>query len=274
MSPNTEDEDARPTVTGWLEDSLTCLAFFTRLPLVSDEERHRSPPDMSHAARAVPVAALAVGIIVALALAIGHLIGLTGLVAATLAVATGILATGALHEDGLSDTADGLGGGWTKKARLEIMRDSRIGTYGALGLGLSLIARIGAITGIMQRGGLLAAMLIVITAEIVSRSAAVWILWRLPAARRSGLSAKTGRPDDPAALQCFTLTGIAAFLLMATAAGVLATAFALAAAGLATLAMTALARHALGGQTGDIAGAAQQAALIAFLFAALAALPV
>lgn len=267
-------DDARPWFAGWAEDIATCLGFFTRLPLFWDEERGATAPGLRRAARAVPVAGLAVGVVVALALAFGHWIGLTSLVAAVVAVAVGILATGALHEDGLSDTADGLGGGWSKKARLEIMRDSRVGTYGALVLGLSLLARVGAIAGIVQRAGLLAAMLIVLSAETVSRAAPVWMMWRLPPARGSGASASAGQPSDGAATQCFILAGIVAFLAMATAAGVLATAFALASAALATLAMIALARRALGGQTGDVAGAAQQAALIAFLLAALAALPV
>lgn len=267
-------DDVRPWFSGWAEDIATCLGFFTRLPLLADRERTATAPNLWRAARAAPVAGLAVGLIVALALALGLWIGLTSFVAAAVAVAAGILATGALHEDGLSDTVDGLGGGWSSKARLEIMRDSRVGTYGALALALSVVVRAGAIAGIVQRGGVLAAMLVVLSAETVSRAAPVWLMWRLPPVRRSGASASAGQPTDGAASQCFILAGIVAFLTMATAAGVLATAFALASAALATLAMIALARRTLGGQTGDVAGATQQAALVAFLLAALAALPV
>lgn len=261
-------------MAGWAEDIGTSVAFFTRFPLFATERREATSPDLRRASRAAPVAGLAVGGAAGLAFGVASWIGLTALVAAVVAVAVGIVATGALHEDGLSDTADGLAGGWTRKARLEVMRDSRIGTYGALALGLTLLLRVGAIAGIMDRGGVLAAMLIVVSAETVSRAAPVWVMWRLPPARPGGASASAGQPSDPAATQCFILAGIVAFLAMATAAGVLATAFALASASLATLAMIGLARRTIGGQTGDIAGAAQQAALIAFLLAALAALPV
>ncbi len=273
MARDDENSERRPFLQGWLEDIADCIAFFTRLPGFQDPGHDGTPPDMTEASRAAPLAGLVVGLVGVIALGLGHLIGFTAFITAAFAVAVTILVTGALHEDGLSDTADGLGGGWTAKARLEIMRDSRVGTYGVLALGLSLLARIGAVAGIMERGGLLTAMLILLTAETVSRTASIWVIWRLPPARRSGVSADAGRPGESAALQGFILAGLAAFLFMATPAGVLATAFALASAALATLAIIAVARRGIGGQTGDIAGAAQQAALVAFLVAALAALP-
>ncbi len=260
-------------VTGWAADIATSVGFFTRLPLIGDE-RKVELPELRRAARAAPIAGIAVGIVSALAYGGAIWVGLTTLVAAILAVAAAILVTGALHEDGLADTVDGLAGGWTKKARLEIMRDSRIGTYGSLALGLAVLLRVAAIAGIMGRGGLIATMLVIVSAEAVSRAAPIWLMWRLPPARSSGAAASAGQPTDSAAWQCFILAGIIAFLLMATAAGVLATMFALATAALATLGVIALSRRTLRGQTGDVAGASQQAALIAFLLAALAALPV
>jgi adenosylcobinamide-GDP ribazoletransferase len=92
--------------------------------------------------RAFPAAGLVVGAIIGAVLVLVTWLGAPAAVAAPIAVAAGLLVTGALHEDGLADTADGFGGGATAERKLEIMRDSRIGTYGVLALiaGLALKA--------------------------------------------------------------------------------------------------------------------------------------
>ena len=100
---------------------------------------------LARAAWAFPIAGLVVGLIGAIVYALAHRIGLPSWTAAALAVAATLLATGCLHEDGLADTADGFGGGKTREQKLEIMRDSRIGTYGVCALALSLLLRVGAL---------------------------------------------------------------------------------------------------------------------------------
>jgi hypothetical protein len=108
-------------------DVLACLAFYTRFPVNAGDPAGRS---FAAAQWAAPVAGLAVALCGAAVYALASLLALPAQLAALLAVAATMLASGALHEDGLSDTLDGFGGGRTRERKLEIMRDSRIGSYG------------------------------------------------------------------------------------------------------------------------------------------------
>ena len=129
----------------------------------------------------------------ALALGLADRLGLPPLVCAGLAVGALVIVTGALHEDGLADVADGFGGGATRERKLEIMRDSRIGAYGAAALALSLILRVAALSALLDHGlGAAAAGLIL--AGAASRAAALAPLALLPAARADGLGAGAGAP--------------------------------------------------------------------------------
>src|SRR5208337_4727067 len=113
-----------------------------------------------------------VGLVGAVALAAAEALGLPPFVAAALAVAALAAATGALHEDGLADVADGFGGGATAQSKLEIMRDSRIGAFGAVALTLSLILRVGALAAAL-RAGLWGACASLILVAAVSRAGAL-----------------------------------------------------------------------------------------------------
>ncbi|RVC41426.1 adenosylcobinamide-GDP ribazoletransferase, partial [Mesorhizobium sp. M4B.F.Ca.ET.088.02.2.1] len=126
-----------------LDDIALCLVFFTRLPLPVFDFRGRS---LAAAIWAAPLAGLAVGLIGAVVYATAERFGLAMGPAAALALAATLLTTGCLHEDGLSDVADGFGGGKSRGGKLEIMRDSRIGAYGASALALSLLIRWSAIS--------------------------------------------------------------------------------------------------------------------------------
>jgi adenosylcobinamide-GDP ribazoletransferase len=167
------------------------------------------------------------------------------------------LLTGAMHEDGLADSADGLFGGWEKTRRLEIMRDSRIGTYGMLALLYVALGRWAALSFLMATGHNLAPLL---TAAVLSRAALPVVMHALPPARSDGLGAATGAPPR--------LTVVFG-LILALLIGLLLTGWAvipatLAAAGAAlVVALTAQAK--IGGQTGDILGATQQLAELAIL---------
>ena len=111
-------------------DLRLALGLLTRLPLPST-------PDMARGAQAAwawPLAGLAPAALAALAMALGSALGVLPGVAAALGLAVSVMVTGAMHEDGLADTADGLWGGWTPERRLEIMKDSRIGAYGVIAL--------------------------------------------------------------------------------------------------------------------------------------------
>ncbi|WP_264813352.1 adenosylcobinamide-GDP ribazoletransferase, partial [Acetobacter oeni] len=114
-------------------DLLAAAGLFTRLPL-GWLEKHAGPVCLSRSVWLWPLIGAAIGTFTALLTTGGLCIGLPPFIAALCGVMGQLLLTGGLHEDGLADTADGLGGGSTMNKRLAIMRDSRIGTYGALAL--------------------------------------------------------------------------------------------------------------------------------------------
>ena len=249
---------------GWLADCASDLkasiAFLTRLPVAP------TPPtagaDISRAAWAFPLAGVLVALIAAVVYAVAHKIGSPPWVAAALAVAATLAVTGCLHEDGLADTADGFGGGDTRERKLEIMRDSRIGAFGAVALALSILIRAAALAAALNGGFWNAAGSLILVAAL-SRAGALMPLAALDPARVDGAGAAAGRLD-PAA---FAASCVAA-LVIVLIAGILATGFwrglaAAAASAIGAAAMTALARRQIGGQTGDVAGAAQQWAEIA-----------
>jgi len=178
-------------------------------------------------------------------------------VTAVLVLAFGAMLTGGLHEDGLSDTADGLFGGWTKARRLEIMKDSRVGSYGVLALVLVVLARWSALTALLVFGGHWAAL--VVTGAL-SRAPMALIMALLPNARGEGLSHATGQPAPGIALAALGL-GLAIAVALTGWTGIAMAAAALGAG--AVLSASALRR--IGGQTGDILGASQQLAEVACL---------
>ncbi|MGH1574068.1 adenosylcobinamide-GDP ribazoletransferase [Methylobacterium sp. P31] len=257
---------------GALYDLAGCLRFYSRLPvpqLPGEPDPHRSP-DFTGLTRMLPLAGLILALPAALVLAVAWRIGLGPFLAATLAIAVLVVATGALHEDGLADVADGFGGGTTRERRLEIMRDSRIGAYGATALVLALALRIGALATLLDRTGYAAATALLLAAAL-SRVAALAPMVLLPPARPDGLAASVGRPGRSSlttALGIGVALALAAGLLGLPLGGV---ALMILCAGLATLALTRLARRTIGGQTGDVIGACQQVSEIAALLALVAA---
>ena len=165
-------------------------------PALSATPAPAAPLDIDRIAWAAPVAGAVVGLIGALVLALTALLGLPLLLRAGLATAALVAATGALHEDGLADVADGFGGGATRERKLEIMRDSRIGAYGAIALALALILRVGALTAALD-GGFWRAGLSLILVAALSRAGGV------DAARASAAGARRrrGRRGRPARLE-------------------------------------------------------------------------
>jgi len=256
-----------------LHDLAACLRFYSRLPvpqLPGEPDPHRAP-DFTRLPRMLPLAGVILAAPAALVLAAGWLGGLGPFLSATLAAATLAVTTGGLHEDGLADLADGLGAGGDRARMLTIMRDSRIGSYGALALFLALALRIGALATLLDRTGLPAATGLVLAASL-SRVAALAPMVLLPPARSDGLSAAAGRPSH-GSLAMAGLVGLAlalaALALGLEPGGVTAM---IVLCGLAAYGVTALARRRLGGQTGDVIGACQQAAEIAALLGLVAAL--
>ena len=255
-------------------DLAGCLRFYSRLPVppLPGENDPHAVPDFGTLPRMLPLAGLILGLPGAAMLLAAWGIGLGPFLAATLAVTVSVLITGALHEDGLADVADGFGGGTTKARRLEIMRDSRIGAYGGAALMLALALRIGALATLLDRGGAVAAIALVLAAAL-SRGAALAPLALLPPARADGAGAAVGRPTRTTLITASALALTLTLLGLALGLPLLGAGLMPVLAVLAALAVTALARRCIGGQTGDVVGAAQQVAEITALLGVVAAIP-
>ncbi|WP_104492523.1 adenosylcobinamide-GDP ribazoletransferase [Paracoccus denitrificans] len=238
-----------------LAETALALVWLTRLPV--GRLLPVPTPALAQAAWAFPLVGLAVGLIGAAVLGLAALAGLPALVAALLAVGAMILATGGLHEDGLADCADGSGGG-TRERRLEIMRDSRIGSYGVLALVLTVGLRVAAIAALAGDPWLAAAAVTGLAAA--SRAGMAAGLGLMPPARPDGLGHAAGRPTRGVVLAALALGG-AALLLPALCMPhpVAGWAVPVAAVATAQLWLARRAMRALGGQTGDVLGAMQQA---------------
>lgn len=239
------------------DDAALCLVFFTRLPLPVFDFRGRT---LAQAIWAAPLAGLVVSAITALVFAVATGLGLSSATAAALTLAAGILATGCLHEDGLSDVADGFGGGKSREKKLEIMRDSRIGAYGASALALTILIRWTALSDIASPASMIAAL---IAAHMASRGLLGAFMHMLPPARSDGLSAGAGTVSINTALAC-AVVGAASLLLLG-AGGAISAAILLAAI---FFGLRALCFRQIGGHTGDTVGALQQLAEIAVLLVA------
>ncbi len=245
----------------WRDDLLAAARLLTRLPL--GRAAAAAPAAASHPARCYPLVGLVVGAVAAGVFALAAWLALPPFLAAALALGAAILATGALHEDGLADVADGFGGGHDRDRKLAIMRDSRIGTYGVLALGLVLAGRGGSLTAIADPAAVAAALL---AAHALSRAGLAALMWGLPPARSDGLAAATGRPGGADALTAALIGLAAALLLLDLAIAVTA----VLACAVAQLALAAQARRQIGGVTGDVLGAAQQLGELAVLLVAAA----
>ncbi len=232
-----------------LDEARLALMLLTRLPA----GRIEGPvPPMSASTWAWPLAGAVVGAIAAFVLGLALFLACPPLRPRS-SRSRPSLASGAMHEDGLADLADGFGGGVTRERKLEIMRDSRVGSYGVIALVLSLGFRAAAIAALVPAGAGWA--LVAIAAA--SRATMPAALALMPAARADGLgraAAGAGMPVLPA-----LAIGIAALLPLGVFPAI---ALSLAIA-LAALAVGALALRQIGGQTGDVLGAMQQSGEIA-----------
>jgi len=244
------------------QDFARALGLLSRLPVRVNPEAAAARG--ARAAWAFPLAGLVIGALAGLAAWAALSLGAPPGPAAALTLVAQAMLTGALHEDGLADTADGLWGGATPARRLEIMKDSRIGTFGVLALILTALARWSALSAILATGAVFAPL---IGAAALSRVPMAVLMQALPPARGTGLSAAHGSPG-PAAV--WAVLALGALLGLATLGGAFFAA-ALSAA-LACLALAAAASKRIGGQTGDILGASQQLSEMAVLICVAAAL--
>jgi adenosylcobinamide-GDP ribazoletransferase len=243
-----------------LAELVAAVALLTRLPV----------PKLSLPASrgaesvwAYPLVGAMVGALGGVAYWLAAWLSLPPALAALCALAVMMVATGALHEDGLADFADGLAGK-TPERRLAIMRDHEIGTYGVIALLLSLAIRATAMALMAAPSAVLAAL---IATDAAGRLAAVLVMAGLPPARGDGLSASVGQPGAGVASVALLITLAVAWLALSFGAAMLL----IVAAGVSAAGIGFLAQKRLGGQTGDVLGAACQICQCLALMALVAA---
>ncbi|MDS7597359.1 adenosylcobinamide-GDP ribazoletransferase [Agrobacterium tumefaciens] len=248
----------------FITDVMRSVAFLSRLP-VSSRFFEDDDGSMRRTARAFPAAGLLIALPSAAIIAVlGHFNAdpdMTGWIA----VAMMALVTGALHEDGLADTADGFGSGKPAEKTLEIMKDSRIGTYGAIALILSFAVRATALSALIAVLPAKTAAACLIAAAVASRALMVWHWQAVPPARTCGVAASVGQPHAiernvalatglflTAMFTLHTLPLLPLVIVIAAACG-------------AVWGLNRLCLRKIGGHTGDTIGACQQITEIVIL---------
>jgi adenosylcobinamide-GDP ribazoletransferase len=252
---------------------VVAIQFLTRLP--TPALRGFRPEWLPASARYFPLVGVLVG---AASLAVWWLASLVlpNAVAVGLTLAAWLLLTGAFHEDGFADACDGFGGGTTPARVLEIMKDSRIGAYGAIGIVLMLGLKWTTLAAIPR----IDFPLLAVSAHMFSRWCATGLIWRLPYVREGESKAKAfaGRLGAGEWLASGAIGGVAILAgVLLTHASVDALAMralgaAASTAGLVALIAATFVRRRIGGYTGDVLGAVQQLTELAFLLCGLAAL--
>jgi adenosylcobinamide-GDP ribazoletransferase len=226
------------------------VGFLTRLPAGRPD---RYPTDLTAASGFFPlVGAIVAAVGIAVWVVVEALLG--PLAAAVASVLATVALTGAVHEDGLADTADGLWGGATPERRLEIMRDSRLGTYGAVALVADLLMR----TALLAPLDLAAVARVLLAGHVIGRAAPLVLVAWLPPARPDGQGVRIGIASRGGAL----LAGATVAAAAVASAGWWAP-LVVAAAAAAVAALRRAARRRIGGVTGDVLGAAVQVAHLA-----------
>ena len=253
-----DDPPRRPP--GFFAGFAAATVFFTRVPVATPG---RGAWQIADVAWAFPLVGAGIGAVAALAFLLAQLIGLGDWPAALLSVLAGLALTGALHEDGLADTADGFFGGLDREEKLAIMRDSRHGTFGVLAILSSVLLRTAALVGL---GDMIHAGLALVAAHAASRAMLPSAMWALAPARSEGLGAAAGQPRPQGAIAAAVIGTLIALAALGPARGLIA----LGLTGVMVFAAAGLARRQIGGYTGDVLGAFQQIGEIVMLLAASA----
>lgn len=230
----------------------TALCFFTRLPFI--RWSGSSEDELNHSVRYFPLVGIFVGLFAAASFWLSGLV-LPQNLAVLLSMTCTLLLTGAFHEDGLADSVDGLGGGWSKEQILNIMKDSRIGSYGTVALVMILLGKFQAIMAINPP--LIPATLI--AAHAVSRLAAVWVIAQQEYVRETGKAKPLAQQitrNELLIANFFGLAPLALLPIIYSATLILVI--------IVWLGFSRKLAQQLGGYTGDCLGAMQQLSEIAF----------
>ena len=251
---------------------LLALGFFTRIPVPNFVNFQES--DLNHSTKYFPLIGLIVGLVSAIVFYISALI-FPQTIAVLMSMASTIYLTGAFHEDGLADSADGLGGGWQREQILTIMQDSRLGTYGAVALFLMLFAKFQVLAVLHTHWDILG----LIAAHALSRLCAVWLIASLPYAKPSGKAKPLSTQISGSGLIWANFFGLLPTLILLLLMYIATDGYwKITLVFVALLALLIaiiwwwwrrLLLRRLGGYTGDTLGAMQQMTELAFYIAAL-----
>jgi adenosylcobinamide-GDP ribazoletransferase len=262
LTPDAGDRPAQEhRGLGLIDDLVMALRFFSRLP--SGNSPHQRP-DLGRIAMVLPLASVIMAVIPLALIVGGTVLGLPPLFSATLGVAAMVLVGGAMMEDALADAADGLFGGSTPQRRLEILKDSRHGTYGVAALCLFLVLRVVAIGSVAATNPVNAGLLW-LAANIAGRSGGLWLAVVLPPARTEGASAAAGALPRRRFLFGAALAAMLVLIAATLASNLIGMVVAIIFLALITWAWSNLCRRLVGGQTGDLIGAAQALGEVAVL---------
>lgn len=236
-----------------LAQTIAGVRLFSRLWVPYFDHR---PPSLEKMAPALPLSGLVIGVLPAGLLVAADASGLSPLVSSFIAIGAWALTTGAMQEDALADSFDGLWGGHTRERRLEIFKDSRIGAYGVLAMVVGVGVRAGALAQLLSLGGWTAAGLW-LAATLLARSFALWLSVALPPARPTGAGAAAGRLSRKSfalgALGALVFAGILSIPAMSWSAFVLS----ILVLGVSEAIWSAICANRVGGQTGDLIGGGQ-----------------
>lgn len=186
---------------------LLAVGFFTRIPVPSFPDF--AEEELNHAAKYFPLVGILVGLVAAVAFYVASLL-LPHSLAVMVSMAASIYLTGAFHEDGLADSADGLGGGWESERILTIMQDSRLGAYGAMALFLMLFAKFQTLNAMHP----FVISIALICAHALSRLAAVWVMRCASYVRFAGKSKPLATALSSPDLTVANLFGLLPFALV------------------------------------------------------------
>lgn len=245
------------------EGLLMALRLYSRLP--TGKSPH-TPPKLALIAPALPLASVMIGLPAALFLAVWCVLGLPELFGAVLAVIIGVLVTGAMSEDALGDSADGLFSGQSVAQRLAVLKDSRMGAYGTIAIVLLLLARVSALAALSEAHPVWGAIAW-LSATIIARSVSLWLPLSLPPARTDGLgAAAAGITRRAFGIGVVGAVFLAAFLSFPFT-GLLGIGVALILVSVGIAAWAWFCRRQIGGYTGDLVGGGQALLEIAMLAA-------
>lgn len=251
-------------------ETLSALRFYSRWPLpvfAFEGDPHRAP-DFRTLPRILPLAGAIITLPAIFVAWIAALIDLSSFTLALLVVASLVIVTGAMAEDGFADVADGFFGGHTAERRLEIMADSRVGAFGIVALILAVSMKASSLAALFDHHGVIALSAAILVSGALSRVAGILPLVFLPPVRPGGRSASVGRPSVVVTtIAVVTVLSLGALILFFGGIPPRGISACLLLGFASAFPMLVLAQSKIGGQTGDVAGATQQVAEIMCLLA-------